>query len=123
MVPHGHLIRWIGPTGSMNRKLISIAGLLLFCAFAKAQSGWRKDSVQFKVFTRLYINELKMVDSIKVQKIECDYCSQKQILGLAEEALHRTRLDIDNPKYSKKGIYQDSHYIRVSREDFKKLNN
>jgi hypothetical protein len=120
---HGHLIKWIEPTGSMNKKLIMIAGCMLFFAFAKAQSGWRKDSVQFKVFTRLYINELKMVDSVKVQKIECDYCSQRQILGLAEEALHRTRLDIDNPKYSKKGVYQDSHYIRVSREDFLKLNN
>jgi hypothetical protein len=119
----GHLTKWIEQTGLMNKKLIILAGFLMVCTFAKAQSGWRKDSVQFKVFTRLYINELKMVDSVKVQKIECDYCSQRQILGLAEEALHRTRLDIDNPKYSKKGVYQDSHYIRISREDFIKLNN
>jgi hypothetical protein len=66
----------------MNKKLIILAGFLMVCTFAKAQSGWRKDSVQFKVFTRLYINELKMVDSVKVQKIECDYCIQNQILGL-----------------------------------------
>jgi hypothetical protein len=103
MALHGHLIKWIELTGLMNRKLIIIAVFMLFFAFAKAQSGWRKDSLQFKVFTRLYINELKMVDSVKVQKIECDYCSQRQILGLGKEALHRTRLDIDNPKYSEKG--------------------
>ncbi|MFT5861933.1 MAG: hypothetical protein ACI828_000579 [Flavobacteriales bacterium] len=123
MALHGHLIKWIELTGLMNRKLIIIAVFMLFFAFAKAQSGWRKDSLQFKVFTRLYINELKMVDSVKVQKIECDYCSQRQILGLGKEALHRTRLDIDNPKYSEKGVYQDAHYIRVSRADFLKLNN
>ena len=53
----------------------------------QAQSrDYRKDSLQFKMYTRLYVNDQLGVDSITVKKIFCDYCSEAQIKVLQNEA-------------------------------------
>lgn len=106
----------------MKAKLIVILILLCVPTLTNAQIGWRKDSLQFKVYTRIYFNKTEQIDSVKVQKITCDYCSQKQILGLSEEALHRTRMDLNDPNLKRKGVHVQAHFIRISKEDFKTLN-
>ena len=106
----------------MKAKYIVILLLLCTPMLAKAQIGWRKDSLQFKVYTRVYFNKAEQIDSVKVQKIKCDYCTQKQILGLSEQALHRTRMDLNDPSLKRKGVHIQAHFIRISKEDFKTLN-
>lgn len=88
----------------------------------RAQRSWRKDSLQFKVYTRIFFNEQKQIDSVKVQKITCEYCSQKQVLALSEEALLRTRMDINHPNFKKERVHIQAHFIRISKEDFKSIN-
>lgn len=106
----------------MKAKLIAIVSFLCLPIVASAQHSWRKDSLQFKVYTRVYFNKNEQVDSVKVQKINCDYCSQKQKVALSEEALFRTRMDLKDVGYKKNGIRQIAHYIRISKKDFKKIN-
>ena len=88
-----------------------------------AQHSWRKDSLQFKVYTRIYFSKQEQIDSVKVQKIQCDYCSQKQVLALSEEALFRTRMDLNDPNLKRKGVHVQAHYIRISKKDFQSINN
>ena len=120
---HGHLIKWIEQIGLMKAKLIIILSFLCFPCMVSAQRSWREDSLQFKVYTRIYFNKIEQIDSVKVQKITCDYCSQKQVLALSEEALYRARMDLNNPDLKKTGIHVQAHFIRISKEDFKTINN
>jgi len=106
----------------MKVKQIVILIFLCIPMLASAQLGWRKDSLQFKVYTHVYFNKIEQIDSVKVQKITCDYCTQKQILGLSEQALHRTRMDLNDPSLKRKGVHVQAHFIRISKEDFKTLN-
>ncbi len=123
MEPHGHLIKWIEQIGLMKAKHIVILSFFLCLqTLVSAQTSWRKDSLQFKVYTRVYYNTHEQVDSIVAQKSGCNYCSQKQILAIQNEALRRTKSDINNSLYKKKGVRQIAHYIRVSKKDFEKIN-
>ncbi|MEP0264708.1 hypothetical protein [Dokdonia sp.] len=107
----------------MKAKYIVILSFFLcFHTMVSAQTSWRKDSLQFKVYTRVYYNAQKQVDSIVAQKNKCHYCSQKQMLALRKEALRRTQADIDNSLYKKNGVRQIAHYIRISKKDFEKIN-
>ncbi|WP_299682899.1 hypothetical protein [uncultured Dokdonia sp.] len=107
----------------MKAKHIVILFLLSFPFLGNAQRSWREDSLQFKVYTRIYFNKQKQIDSVKVQKITCDYCSQEQVLALSEEALFRTRMDLNDPNLKKKGVHVQAHYIRISKKDFQSINN
>ena len=106
----------------MKAKHWVILSFLCFPLVVSAQHSWRKDSLQFKVYTRIFFNEQKQIDSVKVQKITCEYCSQKQVLALSEEALRRTRMDLNDPNLKKEGVHVQAHYIRISKEDFKSIN-
>lgn len=123
MEPHGHLIKWTEQIGLMKARLIIILSFLCLPSMVSAQRSWREDSLQFKVYTRIYFNKKEQIDSVKVQKITCDYCSQKQVLALSEEALHRTRMDLNDPSLKKIGVHVQAHFIRISKEDFKTINN
>ncbi|WP_299208663.1 hypothetical protein [uncultured Dokdonia sp.] len=107
----------------MKAKQLVILSFLCFPFMVSAQHSWRTDSLQFKVYTRVYFNTQQQIDSVKVQKITCDYCSQKQVLALSEEALHRTRMDLNDPNLKKAGVHVQAHFIRISKEDFKSINN
>ncbi len=110
----------------MNRKrrnallgIFFFAGMFVFLA---QQRDYRKDSLQFKMYTRLYVNESLELDSVVVKKIFCDYCSEKQLEALREEAFHRSVYESRNPKYRKQGEHRLALYIRLSKLDFKALN-
>ena len=95
----------------------------MFQAYAFGQNkNFRDDSLQFKMYTRLYINEQLTVDSIAVKKIFCDYCSDIQTEVLTNEAIRQSKIEQYNPKYRKAGEHRLALIIRFSKEDFRKLN-
>ncbi|GAB5399470.1 MAG: hypothetical protein Aureis2KO_10550 [Aureisphaera sp.] len=83
---------------------------------------YRKDSLQFKMYTRLYVNSSIELDSVVVKKIFCDFCSERQLEALREEAFRRSVYESENPKYKKAGEHRLALYIRLSKLDFKALN-
>ncbi len=128
MEHHGHLIKWIEQIGYMKIKfLIVIFGLVcILASTANAQvssKDYRKDSLQFKMYTRLYINEQLGVDSLTVKKIFCDFCSEKQMDVLQQEAMRQSMIERHNPRYRKPGEHRLALIVRFSKEDFRNLNN
>lgn len=110
----------------MNRTN-AIVGLFILLFFQtlclQAQSrDYRKDSLQFKMYTRLYVNERIQVDSIVVKKIFCDFCTDAQNEFLYSEAIRTSRLEARLPKYRNKGEHRLALIVRFSKEDFKRLN-
>lgn len=103
--------------------ILSLGIIVVFQAYGWGQSkDYRKDSLQFKMYTRLYVNEQLTVDSITVKKIFCDYCSEIQTEVLTNEAIRQSRLERYNPKYKKSGEHRLALIVRFSKEDFRKLN-
>ena len=87
-----------------------------------AQRGYQKDSLQFKVYTKMVITKDMSVDTIKVRKVFCDYCNvkQKKLLGLqAIEMSYNLR---EVPRFKKSGEHLIAVYIRLSKIDFENLN-
>jgi hypothetical protein len=74
------------------------------------------------MYTRMFINEQLQVDSIRVKKIFCDYCTTAQKEVLYNEALRQSHLERYNPKYKKAGEHRLALLVRFSKEDFKRLN-
>ena len=83
-----------------------------------AQIGYKKDSLQIKVYSEIeYIDRL--IKDIKVDTVFCDYCSKNQIKMLTEEALRRTYLiRNDNDVKLVNGTYKHALLIRISKKDF-----
>lgn len=83
-----------------------------------AQIGYKKDSLQIKVYSEIeYIDRL--IKDIKVDTVFCDYCSKNQIKMLKEEALRRTYLiRNDNDVKLVNGTYKHALLIRISKKDF-----
>ena len=121
MARRGRLIKWTEQIGLMKLKYILIVLFLCSYAFAKAQEGWRKDSLQFKMYTRLYVNAQLQIDSINLKKVFCDYCSEKQLEALGNEALRQTKYEIHTPKYRKPGQHRLALYVGMSKADFKRI--
>jgi len=99
--------------------------MMMCCAFVQGQTSsrdYRKDSLQFKMYTRLYVGEHLNVDSITVKKIFCDWCSEFQINILKGEAMRQSLVERHNPIYKKPGEHRLALYVRFSKEDFKNLN-
>lgn len=108
-----------------NTYAILVLFLVLFfqSACVQAQSrDYRKDSLQFKMYTRLYVNESIQVDSIVVKKIFCDYCTKAQSDFLNYEAIRASRLEARRPKYRNEGEHRLALIVRFSKEDFKRIN-
>ena len=82
------------------------------------KTGYQKDSLQIKVYSEI-IYENNKVESLKVKKIFCDYCSENQLKVIKQEAWHRAYED----RYSKKNRLKDGKrrlalYIRIAKKDF-----
>lgn len=102
------------------------AYLLLLCiattVSAQAHYDFRQDSLQFKMYTRLYIGQKLEVDSLTVKKIFCDFCSEQQMDVLQREAMRQSMIERYNPKYRKPGEHRLALVVRFSKDDFKNLN-
>ena len=91
------------------------------CYTARAQIGYQKDSLQIKVYTEIEYKGDRP-SKIKVVKVFCDYCNEKQIQFISQEAW---TISYQN-RYGyrekiKNGKAKLAHYIRVNKEDFKKI--
>jgi len=86
------------------------------------QRDYRKDSLQFKVYTRLYVDTNLGIDSVVVKKVFCDFCSDTQTEFLRNEAYKMTLIERYNPKYQQPGEHRVALYMRYSKDFFKKLN-
>ncbi len=109
----------------MKPNIFIVAVGLFFFAFAKAQlptKDYRIDSLQFKMYTRLYLGDQLQVDSVVVRKVFCDYCSDRQMEVLKQEAIRQSTIEQYNPKYRKPGEHRLALYVRLSKEDFKNIN-
>lgn len=101
--------------------------VLLFALFGigitwAQQRDYRRDSLQFKIYTRLYVNPMSELDSIVVKKVFCDFCSEKQKQALREEAYRRSIIESRSYENRKPGKHKLAIYIRLSKVDFKALN-
>ncbi|WGK64782.1 hypothetical protein [Croceiramulus getboli] len=97
-------------------------GILLGIGSVEAQQSFRKDSVQFKMYTSLWKSSPEQVDSIVVRRIFCKYCTEAQRDFLKEEAVYKTFISRNDKPYRKEGEHKMALYIRISKEDFKNLN-
>ena len=102
--------------------IITIAFLTLGSVATAQSSGYRADSLQFKMYTRLFVNDQIELDSVVVKKVFCDYCSDKQLEILKREAYRQSIMESENPKYKKPGQHRLALYVRLSKEDFRALN-
>ena len=89
---------------------------------AQVQSrGFRKDSLQIKAKTEIHYKGYT-VDTILVSKIYCDYCDARQMKYLREEAYEATAQGSDRSlNIVNNNISRITLFIRVSKEEFKKL--
>lgn len=102
----------------MRRLFFIVVLYLLPFTNVVAQNGYKKDSLQIKVYTSIeYVkNEAK---SIEVRKVFCDYCTNIQREAISEEAKRRSyavRNDKENRLMN--GVRKLSLYIRISKNDF-----
>lgn len=107
-----------------TRYVVLVISVFLFFQGQSIQAqsqDYRKDSLQFKMYTRLFVNEQLGVDSITVKKIFCDYCSELQTQVLNNEAIRQTQIERYNPKYKKPGEHRLALIVRFSKADFRKL--
>jgi len=103
--------------------ILFVVFFVLFSSFGFTQESYRKDSLQVKVYSEMFVNEKIKIDSIRVTKVFCDYCSKTQKLHIEKEAIYRTGYEIYNSEYQKKGKHKIALIIRISKEDFSELNN
>lgn len=94
---------------------------MLFLNPLYSQVGFKKDSLQIKVYT-----EIKYIDNepieIIVKKVFCSYCTDFQRKVVGEEGIRRSHeVKYDSENRLKQGIKRLALYIRVSKKDFAAL--
>ncbi len=98
--------------------------IMCLCCFTlvNAQSGgYQKDSLQIKVYSVIHYKDSK-VESIKITKTFCDYCSENQLNALKQEAWNRAYYERYSPKNRLvNGKKKLALYIRISKKDFLNL--
>ena len=96
--------------------------LILTFSLSKLQAqDYKKDSLQFKIITSIKYKSSK-VEYVKLKKVLCDYCTEKQTEQLGLEALRLAALEQDDPKNKmKNGIKILSIYIRLSKVAFSEI--
>ncbi|NQX85348.1 MAG: hypothetical protein HRT67_05515 [Flavobacteriaceae bacterium] len=83
-----------------------------------AQNGYKKDSLQIKVYTSIsYANN--KIKAIKVKRVFCNYCTDFQILAIKQEAKNRS-YSVRNDKENKlvNGTKKLTLFIRIAKSDF-----
>ena len=101
-------------------------GLLLLLSSIPAMNAqnihdFKKDSLQFKIYGNITYQSNNAVD-IKVTKVFCDYCNEKQkgyLTQVGWRNMYNTRNDDDT--VVENGETKKILYIRVAKSDFRKL--
>ncbi len=96
--------------------LYSVGGL--FMSYAQS---YQKDSLQIKSYTDITFKD-RIVQSIKLKNVFCDYCTERQKELIGVEALRRSEYEITSPKNRlDNGIKRLAIYIRIAKIDFAAL--
>ena len=88
---------------------------------AAAQKGYAADSLQIKAYTSITYRNTK-VKEIKLLKVFCDYCNDKQLESVGNQAIIIT----EGEKYKaenrlENGTKKLALFIRVSKKDFQAI--
>lgn len=87
----------------------------------QAQAGFKKDSLQIKVYTEIAY-EGDVPTKISVVKVFCEYCNEEQLKYLSQKAWKSTYHNRYGYKEKiRNGKAKLAHFIRVKKEDFKKI--
>lgn len=106
----------------MNRWLIAIS-FLIVSASLSAQTGYRKDSLQIKVYTVINY-EKSHPKQIDVTKVFCDYCNKAQMKVIEARAWDMTYDMRYAPENRiEQGKRKLALFIRIAKKDFSKLDN
>lgn len=115
----------------MKFKIAKQIGFLCICLLISStvtaqRASYKKDSLQIKVYSEITYKNSR-VESIKITRTFCDYCSESQKDALKKEAWnHAYAMRNSKKNRLKDGIKKLALYIRVSKKDFlnlKKQNN
>lgn len=102
-------------------QIITIVFCCFFAANTFAQSGYKKDSLQIKVYTKIEYKDSYAKD-IKVDKVFCDYCTEYQTEKIIEEAKKIAYYERNEKRNRlQNGIKKLTLYIRVSKKDLLEL--
>jgi len=106
----------------MNKKTLKysffISVIILFISSQSYGQSYKKDSLQIKAYTEIEYVDGRM-KSLKLKKVFCDYCSERQLKLLGEDALRRTENEKNDPKNKlKNGKKKVAVYIRIAKTDF-----
>lgn len=103
-------------------KWITVIFLLLGSMHTFGQKGYAKDSLQFKAYVHITYLETR-VNQIKVKKVFCDYCTDNQLKYLEQKFWDMANTEKYHPEVRlKKGLRKRTLLTRISKKDFKKLN-
>ncbi|MEP2935394.1 MAG: hypothetical protein ABJM06_06740 [Gilvibacter sp.] len=105
----------------MNRWMLFILFVVSSYYSGQAQVGYQKDSLQIKVYS-IITYEKSHPQKIEIGKVFCDYCNDNQLTMLKGQAWELTYA----ARYAPENRIDDGKrklalFIRVSKEDFKKL--
>ena len=101
--------------------MLLICALGLWCFTSTAQRGYQIDSLQIKVYSEIEYKGSQPT-KIRVVKVFCDYCNAAQEEYLAQKAWRVSYLErYAHHSKAKNGRAKLAHYIRVHKEDFKKI--
>ncbi|WP_231567306.1 hypothetical protein [Lacinutrix sp. Hel_I_90] len=104
-------------TREVTYKLIMIFFLVSAFQMVFAQA-YKKDSLQIKAYTEIEFRNGQPL-GITLKKVFCDYCSEKQLKLLGEDAIRRTASEKHDPKNTlKNGKKKLAVYIRIAKTDF-----
>lgn len=95
--------------------------MLMMTVAVTAQKGFKKDSLQFKVYTKIYVNHNKATDSITLERVFFDYCNNAQKKLIAEDALRQTEMMVNYPEYREQGIHKIALFVRYRKDEFRKV--
>lgn len=104
-------------------KWLSCVVFLMLGTVCIAQGGYRKDSLQIKVYTVINY-ESSHPKKIDVTKVFCDYCNDEQIKVIKKRAWNMTY----DMRYAPENRIEEGKrklalFIRIAKKDFSKLNN
>jgi len=106
----------------IDQTILVLCAVLSFSMDVRSQAGAFNDSLQIKVYSLIYVNRELKVDSIGMDRIFCDYCSEKQRDLVRRQAISLTKKKYLNKLYDKAGVYRNVLYLRYRKEEFRKLN-
>jgi hypothetical protein len=107
----------------MNKFVFVIVFFIGALFSATAQVGYQKDSLQIKVYS-IITYEKSHPQKIDIDTVFCDYCNKAQIEILKKQAWELSYAGRYAPENRiEQGKRKLALFIRVSKEDFKKLKN